>query len=78
MAIQTIHVVQDPETDTVSQFDITFKIMRFATTQELDQNGNVVGSDEAQARASAHAALEQDLGTQTMTTSGTLFNPAAA
>ena len=58
MAIESLTAVQDPDTDKITNFEIEFKIMRFAQSL-LDGGGLVSG------RLSEQASAVVDLGTST-------------
>lgn len=59
MAIQSLRAVQDPDTRVISSFEVTFKLMRFATTatDAIQTNSNDYGG-----RASAQSSSVVDLG----------------
>jgi len=59
MAIKSLHAVQDAETNVISNFEITFKIMRFANTVTSSNIG--LGAD-FQGRALNQASSLVDLG----------------
>lgn len=61
-AILRVKAVQDADTNTVSEFDVTFKLMRFASTTEIDGafiSPNFLG------RANDQASPATNLGTST-------------
>lgn len=77
MAIKTLRAIQSAETNTISDFEITFKQIRFASTQFSITTlyNNVAGN--AQGRLQNQAAPLTTLGTSTLTSSTTAFSPGA-
>ena len=68
MAIKSVKAIQDGESDVVTSFEVTFKIIRFAETQSVfDTEGESVifDNNNAQGRAFDQGAPEVDLGTST-------------
>lgn len=63
MAIKSLRAVQGEETNVISAFEITFKIMRFASTESTSTGSGVQG------RASSQGSPLTDLGTSTPTSS---------
>lgn len=61
-AIKTLRAIQSPETRVITDFEVTFKLMRFAQTFTTDR---VIRLGDFQGRASTQAAQEVDLGTST-------------
>ncbi len=59
MAIKSLRVIQSEETNTISSFEITFKIMRFASTDTTASGAN------SQGRAGNQSSAKTDLGTST-------------
>lgn len=70
MVIMTLEAVQDAETRMISDFAVTFKLMRFASTLTAP---NQLTSDNFQGRGAASASAEQDLGTNSLTPSTESF-----
>lgn len=60
MAIESLRAIQDSETRMITDFDITFKLMRFASTITTD-----VDVANFQGRSASQAAGITDLGTST-------------
>lgn len=60
MAISRLRAIQDPDTKVITDFEVTFKMMRFATTKTTTGNAAIL-----QGRAAAQAAGLVDLGTST-------------
>lgn len=71
MAIQTLRAVQEADTRMITDFEVTFKQMRFAQTL------TTVTERTFQGRAQAQAAKVTDLGTYTPPLSSTPFLTAA-
>lgn len=69
-AIQSIHATQDAETNQITSFELSFKVLRFAQTTELTSS---VTSQNSQGRASSAAATEQNLGQNNLSTSPVPF-----
>ena len=63
MAIKSLRAVQDAETNVITDFQVTFKLMRFASTT-LTENA-LYGTNSFQGRSAAQSALEVNLGTST-------------
>lgn len=73
MAIHTIRAIQDESTRVISNFEITFKRMNFASTETFaNQQPNTQGQLKAQS-----ASLTNN-GTQTLSTSSTTFSSSLA
>lgn len=68
MAIHTIRVIQDDTTKDISNFEITFKRMSFATTQQ-----SFAFQPNTQGQLAAQSAPLTNNGTQTMTPSSVSF-----
>lgn len=71
MAIERLNAVQDPETRVITDFSITFKLMRFASTLTLFTGQ--LDSSNFQGRGAASASSEVDLGTSTLEPSTDAF-----
>lgn len=71
MAIESLRAIQDAETRMISDFEVTFKLMRFASTQVLVTPQ--LNSSNFQGRGGSSAAAEVDLGTSTLETSTESF-----
>ncbi len=71
MAILNLRAVQDPETRMISDFEITFKLMRFASTQSI--SNQQLNSANYQGRGAASASNEVNLGTSTLTPASESF-----
>jgi hypothetical protein len=80
MAIKSFKAVQDGETDQVTTFEVTFKLMRFAEARLAFSEGESVTFDNnnAQGRAFDQGAPEVDLGTSTPTSSISLTSALPA
>lgn len=74
MAIETLRAVQDEETRMITDFEITFKQIRFATTVDEVSSRS---SQNYQSRLSSQGASEVDLGTNNLSESSTTFSSAA-
>lgn len=66
MVIMSLKAVQDADTRMISDFEISFKLMRFASTLTTF---NQLSSANFQGRGAASASGEDDLGTNTLTPS---------
>lgn len=75
MAIKTLRAIQDEETNQISSFEVTFKLMRFAQAVTT-QNATVITTDynDVSGRLQNQAQPPVDLGTQTLTPSSTSFS----
>lgn len=65
MAIKSLRAVQEASSNVITDFEVTFKQMRFAATLTSTVNQSYstpVGSDFSQGRASAQGSSEVDLG----------------
>lgn len=71
MAILNMKATQDEDTRVVTSFEITFKLMRFASTQI--ETTQLYDSSNFQGRAAAQGASEVDLGTSTLQPSSVNF-----
>lgn len=71
MAILNLRAIQDAETRMITDFEITFKLMRFAST--LTVSGPLYDNNNFQGRAYNQGAGEVDLGTATLEVSPTSF-----
>lgn len=58
MAIKTLRAVQDPDTRVYSSFEITFKMLRFAATQNQSREQFPADAQEGRARNKARQATE--------------------
>jgi hypothetical protein len=65
MAIRTIRAIQDAETNTITDFEISFKQMRFADTQSI-LDGTVVDSSNTQGQLQYQSQSAVSNGTQPM------------
>lgn len=72
MIIQSLRAVQDAETRMITDFEITFKLMRFASTQSFANIG-LYNSNDAQGRLLSQSSEEVDLGTSSVETSNVSF-----
>jgi len=72
MIIQSLRAVQDAETNMITDFEITFKLMRFASTQSVANIG-LYNSNDAQGRLLSQSSEEVDLGTSSVETSNVSF-----
>ncbi len=72
MAIESLRAVQDAETRVITDFEVTFKLMRFASTQ-LVQNQQLYDNNNFQGRAFNQGAPTVDLGTSTLQISPASF-----
>lgn len=72
MIIQNLRAVQDAETRMITDFEITFKLMRFASTQSVANIG-LYNSNDAQGRLLSQSSEEVDLGTSSVETSNVSF-----
>lgn len=72
MIIQSLRAVQDSETRMITDFEITFKLMRFASTQSVANIG-LYNSNDAQGRLLSQSSEEVDLGTSSVETSNVSF-----
>jgi len=72
MIIQSLRAVQDAETRMITDFEITFKLMRFASTQSVANIG-LYNSNDAQGRLVSQGSEEVDLGTSSVETSNVSF-----
>lgn len=73
MAIMSLRAVQDAETDKISDFEVSFKQMRFASTALLESNLNPAGFSS---RLLSQGASLVNLGTNTLTSSPLSFAAA--
>jgi hypothetical protein len=64
MAIERLRAIQDADTRVISDFEITFKLLRFASTQTVF--AGQLDSSNFQGRGAASASSEVDLGTSTL------------
>ena len=71
MAIQRLRAIQDAETKVITDFEVTFKLMRFASTLTLF-NGTL-DSSNFQGRGASSASSEVDMGTSTLEPSTDAF-----
>lgn len=74
MIIMGLKAVQDAETKMISDFEITFKLMRFASTILVATNQ--LNSNNFEGRGEASASAETDLGTSTLTPATESFTGA--
>lgn len=77
MAIKSLRAIQSAETNTITDFEVQFKQIRFATTSFSTTTlySNVAGN--SQGRLQNQAATLTPLGTSALTPSTTAFNPGA-
>jgi hypothetical protein len=66
MAIQSLRAIQDAETRMISDFEITFKLLRFATTNTVVPGATLMNGDNFQLRASNQFSPVSDNGDQTL------------
>lgn len=62
MAIKSLRAVQDPETRVITDFQVTFKLLRFASTQVT--SSLLFSPDGFQGRSALQAAVRVNLGLQ--------------
>lgn len=72
MSILRLRAVQDETTRVITNFEVTFKLMRFATTQTV--SGELYNNNNFQGRAYNQGAKEVDLGTSTLSESLNTFD----
>lgn len=70
MVIMNLNAVQDPETRVITDFNLTFKQLRFATTL---QDPNTLNSSNFQGRAGFQSSSLVDLGTSALEPSSQSF-----
>lgn len=75
MAIQSLRAVQDAETRVITDFEVTFKLMRFAATLSTP---NTLNSNNFQGRGKYQSSSVVDLGTSALEPSSTSFLSAVA
>jgi hypothetical protein len=71
MAIQSLRAIQNPETRVITDFEVTFKQMRFSSTQLI--NTKLYDPNNFQARSATAGAPEVDNGPQTLEQDSTSF-----
>jgi len=78
MAIKTLKAIQSPETNVITDFEITFKQMRFASSLLGNPTSTLPYSlpENFGGRLQQQGALPVDLGTSNLTTSPTGFTSA--
>lgn len=76
MAIQSLRAVQDAETRVITDFEVTFKLMRFAST--LTATNPLYNNNNFQGRAFNQGADVVDLGTSTLEVSSVSFGSLLA
>lgn len=76
MVIQNMRAIQNAETRMISDFEIIFKQMRFASTQLITADTLYSDNTNMQGRAATAGAKVEDLGTSTLQTSPTSFSTA--
>lgn len=74
MAIQNLRAVQDAETRVITDFEVTFKIMRFASTLSTP---NVLNSNNFQGRGKYQSSSVVDLGASSLEPSSASFLSSA-
>jgi hypothetical protein len=75
MAIQTLRAVQDADTRVITDFEVTFKLMRFASTQVVFEGEGVqYDNNNFDGRASDQGSKEKDLGSNALETSPSSFS----
>lgn len=74
MAIQTLRAVQDADTRMVTDFELTFKQMRFATNAKTEI---IYDSSFFQGRSANQGSALQDIGTSSLSPSTVQFDPTA-
>jgi hypothetical protein len=77
MAIERLRAVQSAETRMITDFEIQFKLLRFASTQSVLQT-SLYDNNNFQGRAFNQGAPEVDLGTNTLEPSTTSFTSVIA
>lgn len=65
MAIETLVAVQDADTKMITDFQVTFKMMRFAATQVV-ATGQIYDNANFQGRLNSQGASEENLGVNAM------------
>lgn len=70
MAIQSLRAVQDAETRVITDFEVTFKLMRFAATLSTP---NTLNSNNFQGRGKYQSSSTVDLGTSALEPSSASF-----
>lgn len=76
MAIQSLRAVQSEETRVITDFELTFKQMRFAETIVLNANNSnsLYDTQQMQGRAYTQGSSLRDLGSSTATADGLTLN----
>lgn len=72
MAIQSLRAIQNAETRMISDFEVTFKLIRFATTEVVSTD--LYNTNNMQGRAFDQGSKAVNLGTSTLTPSATSFS----
>jgi hypothetical protein len=75
MAIQSLRAIQDDSTRMITDFEVTFKMLRFASTQAVSQS--TYDQSSFQGRTFNQGASEVDLGTSTLEPASASFKSAA-
>lgn len=81
MAIQSLRAVQNAETNVITDFEITFKLIRFAQTQSgLSVVTTEIYNDSSnmQARKQSQGSVENNIGTSQLQTSPQTFSSQSA
>lgn len=65
MVIKTLQATQSPDTRTITEFNITFKKMRFASTKLINAPTDTVNATQKQGRLGVQSQAQKDLGTST-------------
>lgn len=76
MAIQSLRAIQDAETNVITDFEVSFKMMRFAST--FVATSAFLDSSNSQGRAASQSSSLVDLGTSTPALSPIPFAQAVA
>ncbi len=78
MAIKNLRAIQNEDTNTITDFEVTFKMIRFASTLSLSPTGPItIGVNSAmQGQAAAQGAALADIGTSTPIPSAIPFSPS--
>lgn len=72
MAIKTLRAIQEEDTNQITDFEVTFKIIRFASTESVSDGSN------AQGRAATQSSSLTDFGTSTPVSSMSLTDGLSA
>lgn len=73
-AIKSLRAIQDEETNEISTFEVSFKLLRFAQAVVTQNANQTTDYNDVSGRLQAQAQPSVDLGTQTLTPSSTSFS----